>query len=67
MLARLCRNNPTGLSFNIYSPLVTSYKFREEEEEKEVFFHEYTTKIYMYLQGIYNLTTLASIFWSIEI
>jgi hypothetical protein len=45
MFARLSRNNPTSISFTIYSTLVASYKFRQEEEEKEVLLHEYTTKI----------------------
>ena len=34
------RNNPTGVIFTIYSPLVTSHKFRQEEEEEEVLFQE---------------------------
>ncbi len=56
MLARLCRNNPTGISFTIYSPLVTSHKFRQEEKEKEVLLHEYTTKI---STNIYNVLYLS--------
>jgi hypothetical protein len=52
MLARLRRNNPTGISLNIYSILVASHKFRQEEEEEEV--------LYKYLQGSFYT-------WSIEI
>ncbi len=44
MLARLCTNK----SLNIYSPLVTSHKFRQEEKEKEDVLYEYTTKTTSY-------------------
>jgi hypothetical protein len=64
MLARLCRNNPTGISFNIYSILVASHKFRQEEREEreeEVLFQECKQR-YIYIQIFTRFYT-----WSIEI
>ena len=42
MLVRLSRNNPTGISFKIYSRLVAQYKFRMEETGNGSDFLEYT-------------------------
>jgi hypothetical protein len=46
ILARL--NNSIRISFNIFSPIVTSYKFRQEEEEEEFFLLLYTN---IYAEG----------------